>query len=144
MNIARYDLAKEMNDTYPDSVYVMTYDDGSARIFRKDRRISVWRIYKSFDEAAAVIKKMTDYNIYTLARIWEPEDPWTHYAREHNAVAVRYDYTMMSQARRWWIAECDRWHRQAGIILKNHYYKESALFDDSEEMARIDAMPCPF
>ena len=154
MNITRYDLRyypMAKDGYYPSSVYVMTYDDGSARLFRRDRGMSAWKIYKNFDEAAAVIKKMTEDNLYVLADIPDVDDPWTYYSEQDNHVAVRYDYTMMGSDQRRKIADCDRWHRQAGIILKDHYYKSTDLFDPSKaearrikEKARIDAMPCPF
>ena len=149
MNIARYDLwnydsKKHARSYYADCIYVITHDDGSARILRRDRKISRWNIYKNFDEAAAEIEKMTKNNLYILADIFEEDDPWTYWDNPNHYIAIRYDHTVMSREQQRHIADCDRWHRN-GIILRNHYYKKTALFTQGKRKeVRWQDIPCPF
>lgn len=146
MQITRYDLYKRpAKGYYPASVYVMTYDDGHARIFRKDESISAWKIYKTFDEAAAIIDKMTSNNTYVLATIPDEDDAWTYWAKDEHAFDVRYDYASMSLDQKRRIRDADRWQTGAGIILKDHYCNDLPLFTNKQKPKRLsEKLTCPF
>ena len=131
MQVSRFTLNPDLwqeKRHLPRDIYIFTSDnDASVRIYKRGHKHAIWKIYKSFDDAADMINRMTKDNLYELTSSSKmAPSPWETWADRH--ISVRYALDAYSKKQLKDIRHYDRWHKHAGLILKGHYAYKQPLF----------------